>query len=117
MTVLWEMSAAECLCSGQYEIVGLPLFPRRLKTAVKFHYYTYPRKNDHERFTHFAFIDLLFFQEGKYDWFSYGQLVFLWLIFPVGGKGGGGLEVENYTKLKINNPPRILQLCGQVCLV
>ena len=84
MKVLWEVSAAECLCSGQYEKVGFPLLPRKLKTAVKFHYYTYPRKNDHECFTHFAFVHLLFFQVGKCDWFCYGELIFLWSIFRRG---------------------------------
>ena len=83
---------------------------RKLKTAVKFHYFTYPQKNDHECFTHFAFVDLLIFQEGKCDGFSYGQLVFLWSIFRGGGGGGerGFLEGENHTKIKINYTPRIL---------
>ena len=110
MKVLWEVSAAECLCSGQYEKVGFPLLPWKLKTAVKFHYYTY-----HECFTHFAFVHLLFFQVGKSNWFYCGQLVFLWSIFRVGG--GVYLEGENQTQIKINYPPHILQLCGQVCLI
>ena len=78
----------KCLYSRQCEIVGFPLFFRKTnkqttkakkkKTmAVRFHYYIYPQKNDHDFFTQFAFVDLLFFQEGKYDWFSYDQLVFL----------------------------------------
>ena len=69
MKVLWEVSVAECLCIGQYEIVGFPFCPRKLKTAVKFNYYTYLRNNYYECFTHFAYVDL-FFQEGKCDWFS-----------------------------------------------
>ena len=41
------------------------------------------------------------------SWFSYGR-------FSV---GGGGLEGENHSQIKINYPPHILQLCGQVCLI
>ena len=78
-----------------------PFPPRKIKTTVKFHYYTYPRRNDHECFTHFAFVDLLFFQEGKCDWFSYGQLVFL-CRFSV---GEGGFVRGNHTQIKISYPP------------
>ena len=59
-------------------------YTRKFKTAVKFHYYTYPRKNDHECFTHFAFVHLLFSKWGNVtgftvaSWFSYGR-------FSVGG--------------------------------
>ena len=98
------VGTAECLCSRQYKIVGF-LFSLKNKTAVKFHYYTYPRKNDHESVTHFAFVDLLFFQEGKCDWFSYGQLVFPWSIFG-GGRGFGKGKITS--KLRSTNQPASL---------
>ena len=102
MKVLWEVCAAACLCSGQYEKVGFPLLPRKLKTAVKFYYYTFPRKNGHECFTHFAFVHLLFFQVGKCDWFCYGQLVSLWSIF----RGGSGFWKGKITpKLRSTTHP------------
>ena len=85
-----------------------------MKTAVKLHYYTYPRKNDHELFTHLAFVYLLFFQEGKCYWFFSTASWFSYGRFSV---GEGVLEEENHTQIKIKYPPRILQLCGQVCLI
>ena len=48
----------------------------------------------------------------------------MWLVFPCPAGfamvdfpcGEGVLEGETHTQIEINNPPRILQLCGQVCV-
>ena len=67
-----------------------PFFPK-IKMEVKFHYYTYPQKNDHELFTLFVFVDHIFSKRGNViclgfpmaNWFSCGR-------FSVARGGGFG---------------------------
>ena len=77
----------ECLCSGQYEKVGFPFFPRKLKSVVKFHFFTYPRKNDH------ACLPILRLQTFSFS--KNGNVTgFPMVDFPCvcgGGRGGGGV--------------------------
>ena len=56
------------------------------------------------------FVDHLFYQKEKCDWSAGLTMV----DFPGGGGCRGTENREN--QIKINYPPCILKLCGQVCL-